>query len=78
MFKTDKERRECYSNNNSRNRCVYTRAKASGNVLEQTEAQKIKEMVHDKHKYHSSNTEEDLTLDEIEELRIRSILEELE
>lgn len=76
MFKTDKERKECYSNNNSRNRCIYTRAKASGNVIEQTEIQKTKETVYEKHTY--TKNEDDLTPDEVEEIRIQNLLKELE
>lgn len=30
---TDEERRECYNRNNSRNRCVYSIAKAKGAIL---------------------------------------------
>lgn len=33
IMKTKKERREAYARNNARNRCVFTRAKASGNLM---------------------------------------------
>jgi len=33
MHKTKKARRERYSSNNARNRCIFTRAKASGQLV---------------------------------------------
>lgn len=34
MFKEDKEKRFCYNMNNARNRCMYTKAKTSGKIVD--------------------------------------------
>lgn len=34
LHKTQKLKRDCYNRNNARNRCIWTRAKASGMVMD--------------------------------------------
>lgn len=42
MFKEDKEKQFCYTMNNARNRCIYTKAKTSGKIVDTIGFEKTK------------------------------------
>lgn len=78
LFKSSKEKRECYTMNNARNRCVYTRAKASNSVIDQDTTNTevlVKETNTIKHEFDKEDDE--LSVDELEELRLNEILSQL-
>ena len=83
LFKTVGERRECYRRNNARNRCVYTKAKASNSIIDldlKTDSENDVNLRVDKNttKQIWDKEDDELTPDELDLIKTDEIIKEID